>query len=479
MMRSIFLLTCALGTVALVAQVSPDKQAAIDLLESRRAEFADLALQIWDYAELGYMEEKSTAALQERLRTEGFSIESGVAGLPTGFVASYGEGKPVLGLISEFDALPGVSQAAVPYREERPGNNNGHACGHHLFGTGSAAAAIAVKDWLQRTGNPGTIRVYGTPAEEGGAGKVYMVREGLFDDVDAVLSWHAGDRNNVTARSCLAIVSVKFRFYGESAHAAGFPERGRSALDGVEAMNHMVNMMREHVSDKSRIHYVITHGGLAPNVVPAFAEVYYFVRHPDMREVAAIFDRMVAAAEGAALGTQTRMDYEITGGSYNVLPNETLAHVYYDNLVKVGGVQYDSVELAFAKAIMQTYPTGELVPEDAAKVLPLEISDQAGNYSTDAGDVSWVAPYISLRGATWTPGTASHSWQAVATGGTSIGIKGVMVAAKTIAMSAIDLFNNPALIQEAQDELQRRRGKDFRYEALLGDREPALDYMKK
>ncbi|MDX1478937.1 MAG: amidohydrolase [Saprospiraceae bacterium] len=463
----------------MIAQVSPDKQMVMDLLESRKAEFADLAFQIWDYAELGYMEEKSTAALQERLRTEGFQVEAGVAGLPTGFVASYGQGEPVIAFISEFDALPGVSQEAVPYRQERPGNNNGHACGHHLFGTGSAAAAIAAKEWLRRSGKQGTLRIYGTPAEEGGAGKVYMVREGLFDDVDVVLSWHAGDRNNVTARSCLAIVSVKFRFYGESAHAAGFPERGRSALDGVEAMNHMVNLMREHVSDKSRIHYVITHGGLAPNVVPAFAEVYYFVRHPDMREVKAIFERLVNAAEGAALGTQTRMDYEITGGAFNVLPNETLARVYHDNLVKVGGVEYDSIELAFAREIMKTYPTGTSVPEDAARVLPLEVSEQAGNYSTDAGDVSWVAPYISLRGATWTPGTASHSWQAVATGGTSIGIKGMLVAAKTMAMSAIDLINNPDIVRQAQDELIRRRGADFRYEALLGDRKPALDYMKK
>ena len=469
---------CFFTHTALTAQFSKEKQMVADALEERRAEFADLALQIWDYAELGYQEEKSSNALQAKLRSEGFDVASGVADLPTGFVATFGTGKPIIGILAEFDALPGVSQDAVPYREAREGQSNGHACGHHLFGTGSVAAGIAIKDWLKQSGTRGTIKVYGTPAEEGGAGKVYMVRAGLFEDTDVVLSWHAGSENKVSLESNLAIVSVKFRFYGESAHAAGFPERGRSALDGVEAMNMMANMMREHVSDKSRMHYVITHGGLAPNVVPAFAEVYYFVRHPDMREVKSIFDRLVTIAEGAALGTRTEMDYEITGGSYNVLPNEVLARLYHANLQEIGGVPYDSTELAFAEQIMQTYPTGEKKPGDAAQVQPLQTAEHAGNYSTDSGDVSWVAPHISMRAATWTPGTASHSWQAVATGGTSIGIKGMMVAAKTIALSGIDIFTDPAIAERANAELDRRTGTDFTYESLIGDREPALDYMK-
>ena len=474
------LFTCVLLFPILInaQSLEAQKDQVATSLEERKAEFADLALQIWDYAELGYQEEKSTNALQEKLRAAGFEVESGVAGMPTAFVATYGSGKPVIGILAEFDALPGVSQQALPYREAREDTDNGHACGHHLFGTGSSAAGIAVKEWLESTGGQGTVRVYGTPAEEGGSGKVYMVRAGLFDDVDAVISWHAGDRNAVSTVSNLAIVSVKFRFYGESAHAAGAPERARSALDGVEAMNHMVNLMREHISDKSRVHYVITHGGLAPNVVPAFAEVYYFIRHPDMREVDKIFERVVKAAEGAAMGTSTTMDYEVTGGSYNILTNETIARLMHANLTQVGGVKYDEWEMDFASEIMKTYPTGPNKPEDAAIVRPLVLSGDPGNYSTDSGDVSWVVPYSSMRSATWTPGTAAHSWQAVATGGTSIGIKGMMVAAKTLALTAMDLMTDPNLTSSARDQFDAQRGDDFEYKSLLGDREPALDYMR-
>ena len=274
-------------------------------MDDRYAQTAEIARTLWEYAEVGYQEQKSSALLQSVLAEEGFAIEAGVAGIPTAFVASYGDTGPVIAILAEFDALPGINQDAVPMRSPIEGKGAGHACGHNLFGAGSVGAAIAVKHWLDETGSPGTIRLYGTPAEEGGSGKVYMVREGLFDDVDIALHWHAADENSAAAQTTLANRSAKFRFHGVSAHAAGAPEKARSALDGVEAFNHMVNMMREHVPQETRIHYVITAGGLAPNVVPDFAEVFYYVRNPEAAMVSEIWERLEQAALGAAQGTGT------------------------------------------------------------------------------------------------------------------------------------------------------------------------------
>jgi len=391
-----------LATVAGLAVQAQDQRAGVtSALDARQEHYAAVAKQIWDFAEVGYQETKSSELLQTELRGAGFNVEAGVAGMPTAFVASYGSGKPVIAILAEFDALPGITQDAVPERralEEKPA---GHACGHHLFGTGSTAAAIAVKDWLTRTGTAGTIRLYGTPAEEGGAGKVYMVRGGLFTDADIVLHWHAGDRNDASPGSSLANKSAKFRFRGVSAHAAGAPERGRSALDGVEAMNHMVNMMREHVTEDTRIHYVITSGGSAPNVVPDFAEVFYYVRHPDPREVAAMFDRVVKAAEGAAMGTGTTVDYEVIHGIYAMLENEALARAMDGNLRKVGGVTYSPEERAFAERLRQSLPPDAPPLERAAAIEVFEIKEAGG--STDVADVSWVVPTTGLRTATWVP----------------------------------------------------------------------------
>ena len=458
-------------------KIPKEKQKIMSAIDEKVPVYSETAMAIWDYAEIGYKEFKSCVMLQDLLKQEGFVVEEGVASLPTGFIASYGSGKPVVGILAEYDALPGVSQEAVPYRKEREdGNKSGHACGHHLFGTGSVAAAIEVKNWLAETGTQGTIRVYGTPAEEGGSGKVYMARDGLFDDVDISMYWHAGNENSVRVATNLAIASVKFRFKGISTHAAGAPDRGRSALDGVEAMNYMMNLMREHVPSESRIHYVITKGGEAPNVVPAFAEVYYFMRHPDMRVVKDILDRAIKAAEGAAQGTGTTMEYEMTGGSFNILPNEVLSKVMHDNLKMVGGVDYSPEEREFAEKLMTTYKSDGLVPEMAAEVEPFVVTEVAGNYSTDAGDVSWIVPLVSMSAATWPPGTPGHSWQAVAAGGTSMGIKGMILSAKTMAMTVIDIYKDPSIVEKAKIELENRRGADFVYEPILGDREPALDY---
>jgi len=447
-----------------------------DLIKSIDAgadNYAVIAKKIWEYSEVGYKEEKSSALLQETLEREGFKIEKEVAGMPTAFVATYGTGKPVIGILGEFDALPGVSQEAVPEVKKAEGRSAGHACGHHLFGTASAAAAIAVKNWLVANHKQGTIRFYGTPAEEGGSGKVYMVREGLFNDVDIVFHWHPGSQNNASAGSSLANKTGKFRFTGIAAHAAASPERGRSALDGVEAMNDMVNMMREHVTQESRIHYVITRGGDAPNVVPAFAEVYYYVRHPKRNEVKDMWERITRAAQGAALGTDTKVEWEITGGVYDLLPNDVLAKVVDSNLRKVGGYTFNAEEQAFAEKIQKTF-TSNPPPLSSTN----KISDVAllSGGSTDVGDVSWVVPTAGFTTATWVPGTAAHSWQAVAAGGTSIGNKGMMMAAKTMAFSVIDVISNPATIDAAWKEFKSRRGEDFKYESLIGNRPPALNY---
>jgi aminobenzoyl-glutamate utilization protein B len=466
-----------LGILTLFAQTD-DKQVNKILknaLDKKMDHYAEVAHQIWEFAEVGYQETQSTELLQAQLQAAGFSVENGVAGIPTAFVASYGSGQPVIGILAEFDALPGVSQAAVPMRQEREEVNAGHACGHHLFGTASSAAAIAIKDWLVTSGTSGTIRVYGTPAEEGGAGKVYMVREGLMDDVDAILHWHPGNENSADASSSLANKSGKFRFYGKASHASSAPDQGRSALDGVEAMNMMVNMMREHIPMESRIHYVITRGGEAPNVVPAYAEVYYYVRHPEAAVSGALFDRVVKAAEGAAIGTGTKMEYEVIHGIYNLLPNVTLAEKMYENLKKVGGFTYTEEEKSFAEKIHTTLGDPKAVTV-ANEIKPFEVRLRGTGGSTDVGDVSWVAPTAGLRTATWVPGTPAHSWQAVAAGGTSIGHKGMMVAAKTLTLTAIDIFKDPSLAEKAKKELNERRGKNFEYKPLLGDREPPLDY---
>lgn len=460
------------------AALAADSGAGLrQFLAARSTHDAEVARTIWEYAEVGYQETKSSALLQKELTDAGFSVEAGVAGIPTAFVATAGSGKPVIGILAEFDALPGINQDAVPERKPIAGKQAGHACGHHLFGTASVSAGIAIADWLKKSGTKGTIRVYGTPAEEGGSGKVYMVRAGLFNDVDAVMHWHASDVNFAGVDKALANKSAKFRFHGLSAHASGAPEKGRSALDGVEAMDVMANMMREHIPSDARMHYVITSGGSAPNVVPDFAEVYYYVRHIEAKTVESIFDRLAKAGEGAALGTGTTMDYEVIGGTHNLLANETLAKVMNAKLNEVGGVTYTPEERAFAEKIYATLisPTEQLGSE--AKVQAFDF-ERPGLGSTDVGDVSWTVPTVGLRTATWVPGTSAHSWQATAAGGMSIGYKGMNVASQTLALTGRELFARPDILAKAKAEFETRRGTDFEYKPLLGDRAPALDYRK-
>ncbi|WP_375438222.1 amidohydrolase [uncultured Hymenobacter sp.] len=449
------------------------KQQAIKDIQAGYTTYQKIALQIWEYAEVGYKETQSSALLQQTLREQGFTVQAGVADIPTAFVATYGSGKPVIGILAEFDALPGLSQQATPEKKPVSGKDAGHGCGHNLFGTASVAAGIELKKLLETGKIKGTIKVYGTPAEEGGSGKVYMVRAGLFQDVDAVVHWHPGSENRAMMNNYLANSSAKFRFHGISAHAAMAPERGRSALDAVEAMNHMVNLMREHVPQETRIHYVITSGGKAPNVVPDYAEVYYYVRHPKKDDVKQIFERVVKAAEGAAVGTGTTMDYEIIGGTHDLLLNETLARALQHNLDQVGGVSYTTQEVEFGRKIQASL--GFAVPPLTAASTVGKFETREGGGSTDVGDVSYIVPTVGLEAATWVPGTPAHRWQAVACDGTEIGTKGMMVAAKTMTLTAIDLFTMPTLPQQAKEEFKKDVGA-YTYKPLLGDRKPALNY---
>lgn len=471
--RTFYLITCLLISFFSIIAQTP-KAKVLKNLDAKSAYYGQISKKIWNYAEVGYKEKQSSLLLQETLKSAGFKVEAGVAEIPTAFVASFGSGSPVIGIMAEYDALPGMSQDSIPQKKS-VGGVGGHACGHHLFGTASVAAAISVKEWLLATGGKGTIKVYGCPAEEGGSGKVYMVRAGLFNGVDAMLHWHPNDENTVASTSSLANKAGKFRFYGLASHAAASPEMGRSALDAVEAMNYMANLMREHVPSSTRIHYVITNGGKAPNIVPDFAEVYYYVRSPKRDIVKDVWNRIEKAGQGATMGTGTKMEVELIGGVYEVLPNDVLVKVMGDNLKQVGGYTLDEKELEFAKTIQET-PGMQKVDLSTTQQTYLGHPDPSGGGSTDVADVSWTVPTVGLGTATWVPGTSAHSWQAVAAGGMSIGKKGMMVAAKTLASTAMDLFVSPEVLKKAKEELDLRRGPNFKYESLLGDRKPALNY---
>jgi aminobenzoyl-glutamate utilization protein B len=302
-----------------------------------------------------------------------------------------------------------------------------------------------------------------------------MVRDGVFDDVDAVIAWHPASGNAVEGSSSLANISGKFRFHGQAAHASGSPERGRSALDAVEIMDVMTNFLREHVPAETRIHYVITRGGAAPNVVPDDAEVYYYVRHPDMTVVKQVWRRVEDAAHGAAIGTGTTYDVALVGSVYAFLPNETLARVQQRALETVGGFTLSATERDFARQLQQSEGFSAVPLEATSHVRPLVASD-ASPTSTDVGDVSWVVPTVQLYAATWVPGTVAHTWQATAAGGTSIGTKGMLVAAKSMALAGAELFASPSLVAAAKAELAAKRGASFRYETVLAGRKPPLDY---
>ncbi len=441
---------------------------ALKWIDAHQDEMRAVNRKIWELAEPPLKEFKSSATLMEWLERHGFEMQKNVADLPTAFIAQYGEGKPVIGILAEFDALPGMSQQATPEKIARAGVNAGHACGHSLFGTGSTAAALAVKNILEKNKTRGTLRLYGTPAEETGQGKMLMAMAGAFEDVDILLSWHAGAETATTFEYSKALVSARFTFHGVAAHAAVSPHDGKSALDAVELMNIGVNFMREHVKEDTRMHYVITDGGGQPNVVPPRAQVWYYLRANKFFDVHRLFERVVNIARGAAMMTDTRMEYEIESESPEVLPNRPLAEIVQRHLENIGAPKFSAEEKAFAAQTQRDLPAK---PAQALSeiVEPLAEKPTQGTYSTDVGWVSWLVPTIALTTACYSSGAPGHSWQIVACSGTTIGEKGMSVAAKALASTALDLLNDTNLIAAARADFAKRK-EGIEFKTLMGQK---------
>lgn len=450
------------------------------LVDKHASTYGEASQEIWRFAELGYQEQKSAALLQRHLRDAGFTIETGVAGIPTAFVASWGKGQPVIAILAEYDALPGLSQELIADRKPIKEGAAGHGCGHNLLGAGAALAGVAIREYLESQRLPGTIRVYGTPAEEGGAGKVFMVRAGLFRDVDAVLSWHPGNANYADNGGALANVSGRIRFTGRASHASIAPDRGRSALDGVMLTGMAVEMLREHVPSNARIHYTISDGGGAPNVVPETAELYIYARHPLQQELEPIWERVLKCAQGAPIATDTSYKANLIHAYSSILPNDVLAALADKHLRTVGGVEWTAEESALAEALARTFPPGgpRLPIGSQREVRPISRPNPngPGGASTDVGDVSWVVPTLAFTAATAVPGTPGHSWQNAVCAGSSIGRKGMVNAAKVIALSARDLLTDANLLKQARENFEAQRaGQQYR-SLLPADAKPALGF---
>jgi len=455
---------------------SHDGHSIVDIAKGYEGVITDLSHRIWKMPEVGFKEEKSSALLQSALRKEGFSIGSGVADMPTAFVARYRTGDgPVMAFLAEFDALPGISQQAEATAPSPViGENAGHACGHNLLGAGSIGAALAVRQWMAKTGFKGEVRVYGTPAEEGGDGKVYMVRAGLFDDVDAVLHWHPYSLSAVINATSRANIKTDFTFHGISSHAAIAPEKGRSALAGIEIMNVAVNYMRQFIPESARVHGVVTNGGEAPNVIPSVASSSYYVRDIDVNVVKDVQGRLLKTAEGAAIASGTSVEWTIKGGVYPLLINDTLNKIAYKNLkTAASALAWDEKEHRYAESVQKSL--GMAPENDPALVIPLAPlppGAERGAGSTDVGDVSVVVPTVGVMVMAWPQGVTPHSWAAAGASGNSIGTKAAVTAATALAMTAVDLFQSPEALSDAKKELLKKRGQHFRYEALLGNRNP-------
>jgi len=450
----------------------------IEWLEERQGRFINIADTIWKNPELALAEYKACKLQADDLAADGFTITKNVGGLPTAFSAEWtsGEGGPIIGFLGEYNALPGLSQEQVDTQAPIVTNGPGHGCGHNLLGTTALAAAGVVKAWLQASGTAATVRYYGCPAEETCEGKVYMARDGAFDDLDIALTWHPNAVNTAWATSSLASSKLKYRFKGRTAHAAANPETGRSALDAVELMNVGVNFMREHMPDAARIHYVITNGGGAPNVVPDDCEVWSFVRAPERHQVDELIERVYNCARGAALMTETEVHINFIAGGYNYLPNKTLTCRIQDTLDELGPIAFDREEVTFAKTIAATYSEGLRASILAADGLPASMIDDGltgdvypitgeGDVmpgSTDVSDVSWIAPTGQVLTTCFVLGAPGHSWANTATAGMSIGHKGMLHAAKAMALTAADLILDPTLLQQAKDEFaESTAGRPF------------------
>ena len=446
-------------------QLTSAKSAVIASVEAREEKLIELSDQIWAWAETALAENKSAAALADYAENQGFRVERGVAEMPTAFIASYGSGRPVIGILGEFDALPGISQQASPVKAPLEEGAAGHGCGHNLFGVGSLGAAIAVKELMESGQLSGTVRFYGTPAEETIGGKLYMARAGLFDDLDVCLDWHPGDHTEANAQSSQALIDFRVSFGGKAAHAAYDPWNGRSATDGLEFYTTGLNYLREHVQPTVRIHYLIERAGDVVNVVPENAVIWTRVRDSKRDGMLAVYERVKKIAEGAAMMAEVDYEIELISGMHEILVNRTGAQVMQSNLELLGDLTYAGEELAFAKQIQAT--TGKEQTGINGQIKPLRetMKDPEGG-STDVGDVSWIVPEIGLSVTTAPEGTPWHSWAVVACGGMSIGHKGMLYAAKALGMTMVDLFQQPDLVKAIQLEFRERKG-DRAYEPIL------------
>lgn len=462
--RCLFVVCLAVMTVPVPvsAQYEPFPQAqktAIADVDSRTEELKAVNKAIWEFAEVGLEEHKSSKLLVDKLRENGFEVQHGVSDMPTAFVASYGSGEPIIGILAEYDALPGMSQKVEPIRTPLEEGAAGHACGHSGLGTGSLGAVLAVKAAMEKHKLPGTIRLYGTPAEETVIGKIYMLLDGQFDDLDICLHWHPSTKTGPWAGSSKAVVSVKFTFDGVSAHAAGNPEKGRSALDAVELMNVGVNYMREHTKEDARLHYVITDGGGAPNVVPPKATVWYFIRADSHTDVEYYFKWVNDIAKGAALMTRTKLSVHVDTDCHELISNEPLSKLFHANLLRVGPPKFDESEIAFARRLQQPIIDefgAEFPLAIADHVETLEESGKISKGSTDVGDISWYVPTGGIRTSCMAAESPGHSWQNVACIGSTIGEKGIVYGAKTLAVTALDLLTQPQLVLEARADWEKR-----------------------
>lgn len=448
--------------------------------------------KVWEFAEVGLQESRSAAAQIEVLEAEGFHTTQGTGGMPSAFVAEWGSGSPIIGFLGEYDALMGLSQKAVPVKEPVCAGAPGHGCGHNLLGAAALGSAIALKRYLQSHNLPGTVRYYGCPAEETLIGKVFMARDGVFNDLDAAITWHPGAINTVQLGSSNGVNSAKFTFYGKTAHAAGDPHNGRSALDAVELMNIGANYLREHVIPDARLHYVITEGGGQPNVVPARAQVWYYVRAPHRNQIEEIYARLVDVAKGAALMTGTTFDIEFLAGCYDVLPNDVLAMLCLEVFKEAGAPDWTPEDLAFAEELAKSLDRKQVNEALKAQGAPKELFTQVVNNavidpidkgkvmagSTDVGDVSWIVPTVQISAACWPIGSPGHSWQVAASSGHGLGEKGMLKAAEVMAAAAIMLHSDPSIIEKAKDEFRERLAGDTYKTPLPEGLEPPLSQFK-
>jgi aminobenzoyl-glutamate utilization protein B len=466
------LLLCA-STAALAespGRASAAKRAAVQSVDRHASDLIGLSDRIWGYAEIALRETRSAAALADYAEQQGFKVQRGVAGMPTAFVATFGEGRPIIGVMGEYDALPGISQKALPEKTPLVEGAAGHGCGHNLFGPASLGAAIAIKEQIAAGRLKGTVRFYGTPAEEDIGGKIYMVRDGLFDDLDAVLAWHPGDETQADTLSSQAIVDLSIEFHGKAAHAAADPWNGRSAADALELFTHGINLMREHIQPTSRMHYVIVKAGDVPNVVPEYAKVWLWLRDWKRSEVESMLARVRKLAQGAAEMTETKSTVTIDGGSWEMLTNLEGAKLLNDNLAWVGPPAYSEEEQEFARKIQRATDVADTGMD--ATVRPLENQEQKGG-STDVGDVSWVVPTLHVTVATAPKAAPWHAWPVVATGGMSIGHKGLIRASKTLAATMADLYEKPATLKAVRAEFEKKKG-DVVYKSYVPDGPPKL-----